>query len=152
MRSTWTFALAGWIGLLASPVSLTADAAPRPNILIILADDLGFSDIGCYGGEAQTPNLDRLAANGLRFTQFYNTARCWPSRNALLTGYYAQQVNSDAGPTPRTKWAALAPELLKPAGYRSYHSGKWHVYGPVRQGGFEGPVQRRLGRVATAPP
>jgi len=137
MQSTWTFALMGWIGLLANPVRLTADAASRPNIVIILADDLGFSDIGCYGGEAQTPNLDRLAANGLRFTQFYNTARCWPSRNALLTGYYAQQVNSDAGPTPRTKWAALAPELLKPAGYRSYHSGKWHVYGPVRQGGFE---------------
>ncbi len=70
-------------------------AAPRPNIVVILADDLGFSDLGCYGGEIATPNLDALAARGLRFTQFYNTARCWPSRAALLTGYYAQQVRRD---------------------------------------------------------
>src|SRR5437868_2796439 len=68
-----------------------ADAkAPRPNVVIILADDLGFSDIGCYGGEMSTPNLDALADGGLRYTQFYNTARCWPTRAALLTGYYAQ--------------------------------------------------------------
>src|SRR5579871_306963 len=80
-------------------------AAPRPNILFILADDLGFSDLGCYGGEVRTPNLDRLAADGLRFTQFYNTARCWPSRAALLTGYYAQQVNRDP-PGLRPPWAA----------------------------------------------
>ena len=73
-------------------------ASPKPNILLILADDLGFSDLGCYGGEISTPNLDALAANGLRFTQFYNTARCWPSRAALLTGYYAQQVRRDAIP------------------------------------------------------
>src|SRR5690348_986028 len=63
--------------------------AKHPNVLVILADDLGFSDIGCYGGEIKTPNLDRLAAGGVRFTQFYNTARCWPSRAAILTGYYA---------------------------------------------------------------
>ena len=67
----------------------------KPNVVFILADDLGFSDLGCYGGEIATPNLDRLAANGLKFTQFYNTARCWPSRAALLTGYYAQQVRRD---------------------------------------------------------
>ena len=70
----------------------------RPNVLFILADDLGYSDIGCYGGEIDTPNLDALAANGLRFTQFYNTARCWPTRGALLTGYYAQQIHRDALP------------------------------------------------------
>ncbi len=58
----------------------------RPNIIVILSDDMGFSDIGCYGGEIQTPNLDTLAANGLRFTQFYNTARCCPTRASLLTG------------------------------------------------------------------
>jgi arylsulfatase len=115
--------------------ALAADAK-RPNILVILADDLGFSDLSCYGGEVQTPNLDKLAANGLRFTQFYNTARCWPSRAALLTGYYAQQVNRDP-PGRRPPWAALAPELLKSAGYHSYHSGKWHIDGPVRRGGFE---------------
>ena len=70
-------------------------APPRPNVVVILADDLGFSDIGCYGGEIATPNLDRLAAGGLRFTQAYNTARCWPSRAALLTGFYAQAVGRD---------------------------------------------------------
>jgi arylsulfatase len=112
-----------------------ATAAPKPNIVFILADDLGFSDLGCYGGEVKTPNLAKLAADGLRFTQFYNTARCWPSRAALLTGYYAQQVNRDP-PGKRPKWAALLPELLRDAGYRSYHSGKWHVDGPVLAGGF----------------
>ena len=67
----------------------------RPNILIFLADDMGYSDAGCYGGEIATPNLDALAKDGLRITQFYNTARCWPSRAAILTGYYAQQVRRD---------------------------------------------------------
>ena len=73
-------------------------AAPRqgvPNVLIILADDLGYSDLGCYGGEIETPHLDALAKNGLRFSQFYNTARCWPTRASMMTGYYAQQVNRD---------------------------------------------------------
>ena len=82
--------------LLAAP--LASLAAERPNVLVILADDLGFSDLGCYGGEIETPNLDGLANNGLRFTQFYNTARCWPTRAALLTGYYAQQVRRDTIP------------------------------------------------------
>src|SRR6266446_5808949 len=66
--------------------------ADRPNIIIIMADDMGFSDIGCYGSEVSTPNLDRLAAGGLRFTQFYNTARCCPTRASLLTGLYAHQT------------------------------------------------------------
>src|SRR2546423_799782 len=78
-----------------------SQAAQKPNVLIILADDMGFSDAGCYGGEIHTPNLDRLAANGLRFTQFYNTARCWPTRAAILTGYYAQQVRR--GTLPRVR-------------------------------------------------
>ncbi|HEX3872377.1 MAG TPA: arylsulfatase, partial [Pirellulales bacterium] len=120
--------------LLAGEAS-AAKTPPRPNVVFILADDLGWSDLGCYGGEIETPNVDRLAAGGLRFTQFYNTARCWPSRAALLTGYYAQQVNRDPSGN-RPPWAALTPQLLEPAGYRSYHSGKWHVDGPVLAGGF----------------
>ena len=122
--------------LAASAATAGSVPASRPNVVIILADDLGFSDLGCYGGEIATPNLDRLAAGGLRFTSFYNTARCWPSRAALLTGYYPQQVNRDP-PGQRPAWAALLPELLRPAGYRSYHSGKWHVDGPVLAGGFD---------------
>lgn len=121
-----------------------AAAAPKPNLLFILADDMGFSDAGCYGGEIATPNLDALAQNGLRFTQFYNTARCWPSRAALLTGYYAQQVRRDALPGApggaqgvRPAWAPLLPELLRPLGYRSYHSGKWHIDGSPLSSGFE---------------
>jgi arylsulfatase len=118
-----------------------AAAGPKPNVLIILADDLGYSDLGCYGGEIRTPNLDRLAAGGLRYAQFYNTARCWPSRAALLTGYYAQQVRRDDLPglkrADRPAWAPLLPALLRPLGYRSYHSGKWHLDGLPLQNGFD---------------
>ncbi len=125
-----------------------ADAKP-PNIVFILADDMGFSDAGCYGGEIATPNLDALAAGGLRFTQFYNTARCWPSRGVLLTGYYAQQIRRDGlpgtnipgvafgGGGQRPVWAPLLPAMLRPLGYRSYHSGKWHVDGKKLENGFD---------------
>jgi arylsulfatase len=126
------------------PVAHGAEPAKRPNVLIILADDLGYSDLGCYGGEIETPNLDQLAAGGLRFTQFYNTARCWPTRAAILTGYYAQQVRRDTVPGiksggggVRPAWARLLPEMLRPLGYRSYHSGKWHVDGMPLQDGFD---------------
>lgn len=122
----------------------TSPAAGKPNIVVIVADDMGFSDAGCFGGEIQTPNLDRLARNGLRFTHFYNTARCWSSRACLLTGYYAQEVRRDelpgtdgGGNGKRPAWAELLPAMLRPAGYRSYHSGKWHVDGPVLAGGFD---------------
>ncbi len=122
----------------------SAAETKRPNVVVFLADDLGYSDLGCYGGDIQTPNLDGLAKNGLRFTQFYNTARCWPTRGALLTGYYAQQIRRDAlpgmgggGQGVRPAWAKLLPEMLKPLGYRSYHSGKWHVDGKVLDGGFD---------------
>jgi arylsulfatase A-like enzyme len=130
--------------LLVRPATPVANAGnARPNILIFLADDMGFSDAACYGGEIATPNLDKLAKNGLRFTQFYNTARCWPSRASILTGYYAQQVRRDTVPGVksgtsgvRPAWAPLLPELLKPLGYRSFHSGKWHVDGLPLKNGF----------------
>ncbi len=123
----------------------TALAASKPNIVFILADDLGYSDLGCYGGEIATPQLDSLAKGGLRFTQFYNTTRCWPTRGALLSGYYAQQIRRDKLPDvpgggaqmARPPWARLLPEFLKPAGYRSYHSGKWHIDGKVLPTGFD---------------
>jgi len=123
---------------------LPATEQARPNVLLILADDLGFSDAACYGGEIATPNLDALAKDGLRFTQFYNTARCWPSRAAILTGYYAQQVRRDTVPGVRSggagtrpTWAKLLPEMLRLRGYRSYHSGKWHLDGLPLQNGFD---------------
>jgi arylsulfatase len=130
--------------LVALSVTLPVAGSPRPNILIFLADDMGFSDASCYGGEIATPNLDTLAKGGLRFTQFYNTARCWPSRAAILTGYYAQQVRRDTVPGiksgasgERPPWARLLPEMLQPLGYRSYHSGKWHLDGKPLQNGFD---------------
>ncbi|MFM8415706.1 MAG: sulfatase-like hydrolase/transferase [Planctomycetota bacterium] len=133
------------VGIIAACLPLVAAAGelPRPNVLVILADDLGFSDLGSYGGEIDTPNLDRLAAGGLRFTQGYNTARCWPTRAALLTGYYPQAIQRDALPggkggsqDTRPGWAKLLPERLAAAGYRSYHSGKWHIDGDPRSQGF----------------
>jgi arylsulfatase A-like enzyme len=130
--------------LIILSLQLTPLLAAPPNVVFILADDLGYSDLGCYGGEIETPVLDSLAANGLRFTQFYNTTRCWPTRGALLSGYYAQQIHRDALPTVggggqgvRQKWARLLPDFLKPAGYRCYHSGKWHIDGKVLDAGFD---------------
>ena len=122
----------------ANPASAPANAPP--NFLIILADDLGFSDLGCYGGEIATPNLDKLAANGIRFTQFYNTGRCWPTRSSLLTGYYAQQIRMDPPHGRLPMGTRVLPHYLKSLGYRCYHVGKWHLLGapkPVADGGFD---------------
>lgn len=108
----------------------------RPNIIVILSDDMGFSDIGCYGGEISTPNLDSLAKGGIRFTQFYNTARCCPTRASLLTGLYPHQTGVGHMMDNRqlegyrgdlNKRCATIAEVLKPAGYRNYAVGKWHV-------------------------
>jgi len=107
----------------------------KPNMVFILADDMGHSDPGCYGAEIlETPNIDELASGGLRFTQFYNTGRCWPTRTSLLSGYYPHQVLSDPMPgvdySPATVKAVnqtWLPSLLREQGYRTYHSGKWHI-------------------------
>jgi arylsulfatase A-like enzyme len=125
--------------------------ARKPDIVLILNDDMGFSDIGCYGGEVETPNLDRLAKGGLRFSQFYNTARCSPSRASLLTGLHPHQTSVgvltyDMGPEGYAgnlnhRCVTIA-EALKPAGYRSYLSGKWHVSSNLRQPTDSWPMQR----------
>lgn len=123
-------------------------AAEQPNILYILADDLGFSDLGCYGGEIKTPVLDGLANNGVRLTQFYNTGRCCPSRASILTGQYPHRVGlghmttNDLGrPGYRgvvSSEAQTIAQVLAPAGYRSFMSGKWHLGTPdPTQHGFE---------------
>lgn len=128
-------------------------APKRPNIVLIMADDMGFSDVGCYGGEIQTPNLDALARRGIRFTHFYNTARCCPTRSSLLTGLYPHQTGvghmmEDRGlPAYRgnlNRNCVTIAEALKPAGYRTLMCGKYHVANDLknsdnwpRQRGFD---------------
>ena len=101
---------------------MIVSAADRPNIVLIMADDLGFADLGCYGAEIETPNLDQLAKEGTRFTQFYNTAKCHSSRVSLLTGLYCDQ----AGGESLSRGATLA-EALAPADYHTMMVGKWHL-------------------------
>jgi len=144
VKSLGAAAALGWAAHEQAEAEVAAPAQARPNMLLILVDDMGFSDLGCYGSEIHTPNLDGLAQHGLRFTQFYNTARCWPSRAATLTGYYAQQVRRDTvpgvvsgGQGSRPAWAKLLPDMLQPLGYRTYHSGKWHIDGLPLQNGFD---------------
>ena len=133
-------------------------AAPRPNIVIILADDMGFSDAHCMGGEIDTPNLDRLAAGGVRFTQFYNTARCCPTRASLLTGLYPHQAGMGWMTGKVTKYPGYSGELshdavtiadvLRKAGYGTYMTGKWHVTSNESPSGptDNWPVQRGFDR------
>ena len=120
-----------------NPVSAQKKTNKKPNIIVILTDDMGYSDIGCYGSEINTPNIDRLANNGLRFTHFYNTARCSPSRASLLTGLYPHQANmgflsTENFPEPGygddlSKNAVTMAEVFKKAGYATYMVGKWHI-------------------------
>ncbi len=123
--------------LLTLPAAAQQQDSPKPNIIVILADDMGFSDIGCYGGEVETPNIDNLASNGIRYRQFYNGARSCPTRASLLTGLYAHQAGmgwmaaADMGcpayqGTLNNECVTIA-EVLKGAGYTTYMSGKWHV-------------------------
>jgi arylsulfatase A-like enzyme len=120
MKLTFLFSL--FAGLMLG--SLLAHAAPdrtRPNFILIMVDDMGYSDIGCFGGEVKTPNLDQLAKNGLRFTQFYNTAKCHTTRAELLTGNYAYSIGDN-----NMEHGATFGEVLRPIGYRTLIAGKWH--------------------------
>ncbi|GIX03810.1 MAG: hypothetical protein KatS3mg113_0816 [Planctomycetaceae bacterium] len=135
--------------LLATLPSVAAGAqgpSDRPNIVLILADDLGWSDLGCYGGEIPTPHIDSLAQRGLRFTQFYNNAVCGPTRASLLTCLYCQQIGHSGThwnqPTDFSKCVTIA-EVLQAAGYRTMMVGKWQErHLPTRRGfdRFFGPM------------
>ena len=123
----------------------------KPNVVLILNDDMGYSDIGCYGGEIDTPNLDRLAAAGLRFSQFYNTARCSPSRASMLTGLHPHQtgvgiLTYDSGPEGYAgnlnQRCVTIPQALKGNGYKTYMSGKWHVASSLKEPTDTWPLQR----------
>jgi arylsulfatase len=123
----------------------------KPNVVLILNDDMGYSDLGCYGGEIETPNLDRLAAQGLRFSSFYNTARCSPSRASLLTGLHPHQtgigiLTYDSGPEGYAgnlnHRCVTIPQVLQLNGYRTYMSGKWHVSSNLKTPTDSWPMQR----------
>lgn len=144
------------------PSLLSAAAQPRPNIVVVLVDDMGFSDIGCYGGDVPTPNLDRLAAGGVRFTQFYNTARCSPSRSSIMTGLYPHQagmghldnvvIEGSHGYQGRLADESVTlAEALRPAGYFTAMTGKWHLgqqHGtPPWERGFERSLNSRAGGI-----
>lgn len=147
-----------WLALSLSLLATAAWAAARqPNIILIMSDDMGYSDIGCYGSEISTPNLDSLAAGGMRFTQFYNTARCCPTRACLLTGLYPHQAGighmmedkGQAGYRGNLNRECLTiAEALKPAGYSTYAVGKWHVTRHTQPDGpkFNWPTHRGFDR------
>ncbi len=133
------------------------ETTQRPNVLLIMADDMGFSDLGCYGSEIDTPVLNSLAEGGLRFTQFYNTARCCPTRASLMTGLYMHQAGvghmmkdrgCDGYRGDLNKRCATIAEVLRPAGYATYLAGKWHVTKHARPDGpkFNWPLQRGFDR------
>ncbi|MGA8112495.1 MAG: arylsulfatase [Actinocatenispora sp.] len=123
----------------------------QPDVVLVLADDMGFSDIGCYGGEVDTPNLDRLAASGVRMSQFYNTARCSPSRASLLTGLHPHQTGigilnyddaPDGYPGSLNDSCVTLAEVLGAAGYRTYLSGKWHLASDLENPNDAWPTRR----------
>lgn len=112
-------------------------SAARPNIIVILVDDMGYSDVGAFGGEIRTPHLDRLAREGLRFTQFYNTAKCYTTRASLLTGLYQHESGLGYNAWRPMRNAVTVAEVLREAGYRTWFSGKWHLGEPPSKRGFD---------------
>ena len=156
----WLLMLTILAGASRSPrADVTAAEPPRPNIIFIMSDDMGWSDLGCYGGEIATPTLDSLAGDGVRFTQFYNTARCCPTRASLLTGLYAHQAGIghmmddrglDGYRGDLNRRCVTVAEVLRTAGYRTYMAGKWHVTKTIdpadEAGKHNWPLQRGFDR------
>ena len=150
-------ALAAFSALAATLPPQGAAQPARPNVVLIMADDMGFTDVGCYGGEVATPTIDRLAREGVRMSQFYNTSRCCPTRAALLTGLYSHQTGIglmtgdrgyDAYRGDLNRRCVTIAEALRPAGYRNYMAGKWHVTRHVAPTGpkHNWPLQRGFDR------
>lgn len=144
----WIFA-----AVLTTQIAFAATNAARPNIILIMSDDMGFSDIGCYGSEVATPTLDSLANEGVRFTQFYNMGRCCPTRASLMTGLYPHQAgighmteeHEPAGYRGTlNKQSVTIAEVMRSGGYRTYMCGKWHVSHDTRANGDKSawPIQR----------
>ena len=129
----------GWLTILSCLLMggcSSNEKQDQPNIILIMSDDVGYSDIGCYGGEIRTPNLDALAAGGIRYTQFYNTSRCCPTRAALLTGLHQHQAGighmvsdreNDGYRGDLNEHCLTIAQVMKTAVYKNYMSGKWHV-------------------------
>jgi arylsulfatase A-like enzyme len=154
-RIDYTFMLTLGASIGACPV-LAQQNVSKPNIVLILLDDVGYSDFGCYGSEINTPNIDRLAENGIRLRHFYNQARSAPTRASLITGLYPHQVGNGAlGKVPGypayqgypNENNVFLPEALKTAGYFNVMTGKWHL------GYFQGvtPISRGFDRSLNAP-
>ncbi len=130
------------IGLAGLPAP--AATARQPNIVLIIADDMGYSDLGCYGGEIETPNLDALAAGGLRFTNFYVNNMCWPTRASLMTGLYPKTAlpekgSAEGGLHPSS---ITLPEALRGSGYTTLMAGKWHLSNSGETEGENAPHHR----------